>query len=82
MHLIEEGQALVTIGRKGVRQVGEDTVVGERGVLLDTARRPRSPRVTHMITYAISRDRLRALVRGQPGARAFMLEEMQRRYVA
>ena len=79
-YLIEEGQAVVTIGRKGVRTVGEDAVVGERGVLLDTVRSATVTAVTHMITYAISRDRLRALVAGNPAARAWMLEEMQRRY--
>jgi hypothetical protein len=31
-----------------------------------------------MITYAISRARLRALVVGNPGAREWMLEETQR----
>ena len=33
-----------------------------------------------MITYAISRERLCALIAGNPAARAWMLEEMQRRY--
>ncbi len=79
-YLIEEGQAVVTIGRKGVRTVGEDDVVGERGVLLDTVRSATVTAVTHMITYAISRERLRALVAGNAAAREWMLEETQRRY--
>ena len=33
-----------------------------------------------MITYAISRERLRALVAGNAPAREWMLEEMRRRY--
>jgi cytochrome P450 len=79
-YLIEEGQAVVTIGRKGVRTVGEDDVVGERGVLLDTVRSATVTATTHMITYAISRERLRALVAGNAAAREWMLEETHRRY--
>ena len=36
--------------------------------------------MSHMISYAISRDRLRALVEKNPVAREWMLEEMRRRY--
>jgi len=79
-YIIEEGQAVVTIGRKGVATVGEHDVVGERGVLLDTVRSATVTSMTHMITYAISRERLRALVAGNPAAREWMLEEMKRRY--
>jgi cytochrome P450 len=79
-YLIEEGQAVVTIGRKGVATVGEHDVVGERGVLLDTVRSATVTAMTHMITYAISRERLRALVEGNPAAREWMLAEMRRRY--
>ncbi len=79
-YLIEEGQAVVTIGRKGVRTVGEDDVVGERGVVLETVRSATVTAVTHMITYAISRERLSALVGGNPAAREWMLEETRRRY--
>jgi cytochrome P450 len=79
-YIIEEGQAVVTIGRKGVAKVGEHDVVGERGVLLDTVRSATVTAVSHMITYAISRERLRALVAGNAPAREWMLEEMRRRY--
>ena len=79
-YIIEEGQAVVTIGRKGVGTVGEHDVVGERGVLLDTVRSATVTAMSHMITYAISRERLRALVAGNPPAREWMLEEMRRRY--
>ena len=69
-YIIEEGHAVVTIGRKGVATVGEHDVVGERGVLLDTVRSATVTAMTHMITYAISRERLRALVAGNArGAR-------------
>ena len=79
-YIIEEGQAVVTIGRKGVGTVGEHDVVGERGVLLDTVRAATVTAMTHLITYAISRERLRALVAGNAAARQWMLDEMRRRY--
>jgi len=79
-YIIEEGHAVVTIGRKGVATVGEHDVVGERGVLLDTVRSATVTAMAHMITYAISRERLRSLVESNPAARQWMLEEMRRRY--
>jgi len=79
-YIIEEGHAVVTVGRKGVATVGEHDVVGERGVLLDTVRSATVTAMSHMITYAISRERLRALVAGNAQAREWMLEEMHRRY--
>ncbi|MGH7894494.1 MAG: cytochrome P450, partial [Candidatus Binatia bacterium] len=79
-YVVEEGRAVVTIGRKGVSTVGEHDVVGERGVLLDTVRAATVTAMEHMITYAISRERLRALVERNPAARAWMLEEIRRRY--
>ncbi len=79
-YIIEVGQAVVTIGRKGVATVGEHDVIGERGVLLDTVRAATVTAMTHMITYAISRERLRTLVEANPAARAWMLEEIRRRY--
>jgi CRP-like cAMP-binding protein len=60
--------------------VGEHDVVGERGVLLDKVRSATVTAMTHMITYAISRERLRALVEDNLAAREWMLEEMRRRY--
>ena len=79
-YIIEEGHAVVTIARKGAATVGEHDVVGERGVLLDTVRAATVTATTHMITYAISRERLRALAAGNAAAREWMLEEMRRRY--
>ncbi len=79
-YIVEEGQAVVTIGRKGAGVVDEDDVVGERGVLLDTVRAATVTAITHMITYAISRERLRDVVAGNPAAREWMLAEMTRRY--
>jgi CRP-like cAMP-binding protein len=79
-YVIEEGHAVVTIGRKGVATVGEDDVVGERGVLLDTMRAATVTAITHMITYAISRERLRELAARSPATREWMLDEIRRRY--
>lgn len=79
-YVIEEGHAVVTIGRKGVATVGEHDVVGERGVLLDTVRSATVTAMSHMITYAISRERLRALVERNVASREWMFEEMRRRY--
>jgi CRP-like cAMP-binding protein len=79
-HILEEGQAVVTIGRKGVGTVREHDVVGEHGVLLDTVRSATVTAVTPVITYALSRARLRAFVEGNPTAREWMLDEMRRRY--
>jgi CRP-like cAMP-binding protein len=79
-YMIQEGQAVVTVGRKGVATVGEDDIVGERGVLLDTTRAATVTAMTHMITYAISRERFRALVDRNPTVRDWMLAEMERRY--
>jgi len=79
-YIVQEGQAVVTIGRKGAGTTHEHDVVGERGVLLDTVRSATVTAVTHMITYAISRERLRAVVDGNAAARDSMLAEMRRRY--
>ena len=79
-YIVEEGHAVVTIGRKGVATVNEEDVVGERGILLDTVRSATVTAMSHMITYAISRERLRALVAGNAAARDWMLQEIRRRY--
>jgi CRP-like cAMP-binding protein len=50
------------------------------GVLLDTKRSATVTAVEHMITYAISRERLRELVERNAGVRDWMLAEMRRRY--
>jgi CRP-like cAMP-binding protein len=51
-------------------------------VLLDAVRSATVTAMEHMLTYAISRERLRALVAGNPAVRDWMLAEMQRRYPA
>jgi CRP-like cAMP-binding protein len=71
---------VVTIGRKGMGTMGEGDVVGERGVILDKTRAATVTATTHMLTYAISRERLRHVVETNAAAQAWMREEMQRLY--
>ncbi|HVO24318.1 MAG TPA: cytochrome P450 [Candidatus Margulisiibacteriota bacterium] len=52
----------------------------ERGILLDTVRSATVTAMSHMITYAISRKRLRALVAGNAAATDWMLQQIRRRY--
>jgi cytochrome P450 len=79
-YIIEEGEALVTIGRKGVGRLGQEAIVGERGVLLETSRAATVTAISHMVAYSIASDRLRALAAANPEARTWMLEDMRRRY--
>jgi CRP/FNR family cyclic AMP-dependent transcriptional regulator len=79
-YVIEVGHAVVSIGRKRVGTVGEGDIVGERGVLLETVRSATVTATSHVITYAISRERLLSLVQANPAAKSWMLEEMRRRY--
>ncbi len=79
-YIVAEGRAVVTVGRKGVATINEGDVVGERGVLLDTVRSATVTAMEHMITYAISRERLRSLLAANPAARDWMMAETRRRY--
>ncbi len=81
-YAIAEGEALVTIDGGAVRDVGEGDVIGERGPLED---RPRSATVialTHMLTWAISRERFLGVVRRNPELAERMRKEVARRYQA
>ena len=79
-YVVAVGQAVVSIGGKGIGKIKEDDVVGEIGVLLNTARSATVTAIEHMITYAISRDRLRDLIEAYPAVGAWMLDEVRRRY--
>jgi len=79
-YVIEEGDADVTIDGERVRTIGEGDVVGERGLLEDAPRSATVTATSHMITYAISRQRLLALVEESPTAREGMFASMRRRY--
>ncbi len=79
-YVIDDGHAVVTIGRTGMGKMSAGDVVGERGVILDKARSATVTAATHMLTYAISRERLREVVETNAAAREWMQAEMGRRY--
>jgi hypothetical protein len=79
-YAIAEGEATVSIGGRAVGTVGPDDVVGERGPLEGVRRTATVRAATHMITYAISRQRLRALMERSPAARVGMLSYLKERY--
>ena len=55
-------------------------MVGERGIVLDTVRAATVTAVSHMITYAISRERLSEALDKNTAAKEWMIAEMRRRY--
>ena len=59
---------------------GENDVVGERGPLEDRARSANVVATSHVNTWAISRERLLALVEKSPTAREGMLAYVRERY--
>jgi cytochrome P450 len=79
-YVIQEGEADVTIGGRHVRQVGVNEVVGERGVLERSARSATVTATSHMLAYAISRERLLAIVEKSPEAKDRMFAYMRGRY--
>ena len=79
-YVVVEGAATVTIDGKPVGVVRADEVAGERAPI---ERRPRSATVTattHMLTYAISRERLDELLVSRPNLAADMRMRLQARY--
>ena len=79
-YVIAEGTASVVIDGTQVATVGADDVVGERGPLLDAPRTATVTALSHMITYSISRDRLRRLMQESPAALAGMDAALRRRF--
>ncbi len=78
--VIAEGVAQVSIEGEVAARIHADSVVGERGLLLN---RPRAATVTadeHVIAYAVSRDRLVSLINASPTAREGMLADLRLRY--
>ena len=80
VYAIAEGEALVTIAGKGAGSVGEGDVVGERGPLENRARSATVTAVTHMLTWAISRERFLGVVGSNPKLAERMRQEITRRY--
>ena len=79
-YVIAEGEASVVIGGVAVVTVVSDDVVGERGPLLDAPRTATVTARTHMLTYAISRERLQRLVHDSPSAKAGIEDALRRRF--
>jgi cytochrome P450 len=79
-YVIADGEATVTIGGRVVARVGENRVIGERGPLEGRARTATVTASTRMTTWAISRERLLALVAHSRAAAAGMYDDIQRRY--
>jgi cytochrome P450 len=79
-YVVVEGEAAVTIDGEPIGVVRCDEVVGERAPI---ERRPRSATViatTHMLAYAISRERLDELLVSRPDVAAHMRMLLQARY--
>ncbi len=79
-YVIEEGEAVVTIGGKFVRHVEANDIVGERGPLEGNTRSATVKATTHMNTFALSRQRLLDLAESSPKAREGMFAYMKDRY--
>jgi cytochrome P450 len=79
-YVVAEGEAGVTIEGRQVAVVGADEVVGERGPIEDLPRAATVTATTHMITYAISRERLHQVMESNPAAAAAMKALVAERY--
>ena len=79
-YVIEEGEVDVLVDGETVASLGENEVVGERGPLLGEKRTATVVATCHVVTYAISRERLLALVRKSPSAAEGMRACMRERY--
>jgi CRP-like cAMP-binding protein len=79
-YVIAEGEATVTIGDKVVTTVGHDDVVGEKGPIEGRPRAATVTATTHMLTVAISRAHLLALMAASPAAAKAIRELVAERY--
>lgn len=81
-YIVVEGEAVVTINGSEVARVGADDIVGEKGPIEDQPRAATVTAATNMITFAISRDRLRHVMESNAAAAARMKEVLAARYPA
>ena len=79
-YVISEGEASVTIAGREVTTVAENDVVGERGPLEGRSRSATVIATNHVNSYAISRERLLALIEKSPKAAEGMYEYVKGRY--
>jgi cytochrome P450 len=81
-YVIQEGAADVQIDERMATPVGENDVVGERGPLRGENRSATVTATSHLVAYAISRERLLGLVERSPTAAEGMFAYMRERYGA
>ncbi len=79
-YVIAEGEARVEIKGTFVATVGADDVVGERGPIMDLPRAATVTATTHMITFAISRERLHQIMESNHTAADQMKMVLAARY--
>jgi hypothetical protein len=79
-YVIAEGEARVTMGATEVATVGADDVVGERGPIMDQPRAATVTATAHMLTFAISRDRLHQIMESNRAAAEHMKKVLAARY--
>jgi hypothetical protein len=79
-YVVIEGEAEISIDGSLVGSVGADEVVGERGPILDQARAATVTATSHVITFAISRDRLHEVMASNPDAAREMTKILAARY--
>ena len=79
-YVIAEGEAEVIVGGDVVRRVTVNDVVAEVGPLTGNARSATVRATNHMLTFAISKDRLHHLAESSPRAREGMFAYMKERY--
>lgn len=79
-YVITEGEADVTIDGTVVATATADDVVGERGPIMDLPRAATVTATTHMITFAISRNRLHNVMESNPAAAGEMRKVLAAKY--
>jgi cytochrome P450 len=80
-YLITEGEVEIAMNGEVIAAAGPDSLIGERGLVVESNRRAASVRATTpVITWAISRDRLERLARDNPSALAVMRQVVATRY--
>lgn len=79
-YIVASGEAAVTVGNVTVGTVAAYDIVGERGPITNRPRAATVTASTAMLTYAIPREELRAIVDESPVAATVMRDEILRRY--
>jgi cytochrome P450 len=80
LYVIAAGEAEVVMGGRPIATAGADDVVGERGLLLGTTRAATVTATSHLVAYAISRERLGEVLDSSPGLTEAMIAFVRARY--